>query len=89
VVGYVVFATFRILVCINILIMQLQLVSAATVNDISLLFSLSVCAFHIKYDNMKLHTNVGRWSVNVIELSHDRRHLDLGALRAFWDKLDK
>lgn len=48
-----------------------------------------VCAFHIKYDEMKLDTNVGRWAVHVIELSRTKRHLDRAALMVFWEKLDK
>jgi len=48
-----------------------------------------ICAFHIKYDEMKLDTNVGRWAVHVIELSRTKRHLDRAALMIFWEKLDK
>ncbi|XP_046995367.1 parafibromin [Schistocerca americana] len=48
-----------------------------------------VCAFHIKYDEMKLDTNVGKWAVHVIELSRTKRHLDRAALMVFWEKLDK
>jgi parafibromin len=51
--------------------------------------SFSVCAFHIKYDEMKLDANVGRWAVHVIELSRTKRHLDRAALMIFWEKLDK
>jgi parafibromin len=51
--------------------------------------SVSVCAFHIKFDDMKLDTNVSRWDVHVIELSHTKRHSDHGTLLTFWDKLDK
>jgi parafibromin len=69
--------------------MQLHLVSSATVDGGCLLFSVSVCAFHIKYDEMKLDTNVGRWAVHVIELSRTKRHLDRAALMTFWEKLDK
>ncbi|KAJ9591699.1 hypothetical protein L9F63_001786 [Diploptera punctata] len=48
-----------------------------------------ICAFHIKYDEMRLDTNVGRWAVHVIELSRTKRHLDRAALMVFWEKLDK
>ncbi|XP_075226203.1 cell division cycle 73 hyrax [Lycorma delicatula] len=48
-----------------------------------------ICAFHLKYDEMPLDTNVGRWSVTVIQLSRNRRHLDRAALMVFWEKLDK
>lgn len=49
----------------------------------------AVCAFHLKYDEMKLDSNVGKWAVNVIELSRTKRHLDRAALMSFWEKLDK
>ncbi|EEB15219.1 parafibromin, putative [Pediculus humanus corporis] len=48
-----------------------------------------ICAFHLKYDEMRLDTNVGKWAVNVIELSRTKRHLDRAALMLFWEKLDK
>lgn len=48
-----------------------------------------VCAFHLKYDEMKLDVNVGKWAVHVIELSRSKRHLDRAALMTFWEKLDK
>ena len=50
---------------------------------------ITVCAFHLKYDEMKLDTNVGKWAVHVIELSRSKRHLDRAALMTFWEKLDK
>ncbi|KAI4459288.1 cdc73 domain protein [Holotrichia oblita] len=48
-----------------------------------------VCAFHLKYDEMRLDANVARWAVTVIELSRTKRHLDRAALMVFWEKLDK
>ncbi|XP_018328277.1 parafibromin [Agrilus planipennis] len=48
-----------------------------------------ICAFHLKYDEMKLDANVARWAVTVIELSRTKRHLDRAALMIFWEKLDK
>lgn len=48
-----------------------------------------ICAFHLKYDEMKLDGNVGRWAVTVIELSRTKRHLDRAALMIFWERLDK
>ncbi|CAL8102625.1 unnamed protein product [Orchesella dallaii] len=47
-----------------------------------------ICAFHLKYDEMKLDANVGKWAVTVIQLSKIKRHLDRAALMAFWEKLD-
>ncbi|KAK9881909.1 hypothetical protein WA026_018103 [Henosepilachna vigintioctopunctata] len=48
-----------------------------------------VAAFHLKYDEMKLDSNVAKWAVTVIELSRTKRHLDRAALMIFWEKLDK
>ncbi|KAL1131818.1 hypothetical protein AAG570_011430 [Ranatra chinensis] len=48
-----------------------------------------ICAFHLKYDEMKLDSNVSRWAVCVIQLSRTKRHLDRAALMVFWEKLDK
>ncbi|CAG2102011.1 unnamed protein product [Medioppia subpectinata] len=45
-------------------------------------------AFHLKFDEMKLDTNVGKWSVEVIELSRNKRHLDRANLLKFWSMLD-
>lgn len=53
------------------------------------LFFLTVCAFHLKYDEMRLDANVARWAVTVIELSRTKRHLDRAALMIFWEHLDK
>lgn len=48
-----------------------------------------IAAFHIKYDEMRLDPNVGKWAVTVIELSRTKRHLDRAALMVFWEKLDR
>ncbi|CAB3367439.1 Hypothetical predicted protein [Cloeon dipterum] len=48
-----------------------------------------VCAFHLKWDEIKLDSNVARWAVNVIDLSRTKRHLDRASLMTFWEKLDK
>jgi parafibromin len=56
--------------------------------DLYVFCSVSVCAFHIRYDEMKLDANVGHWAVHVIEVSRAFRHLDRGALMS-WEKLDK
>lgn len=52
-------------------------------------FLFAVCAFHLKYDEMRLDANVARWAVTVIELSRTKRHLDRAALMIFWEHLDK
>ncbi|XP_022909418.1 parafibromin [Onthophagus taurus] len=48
-----------------------------------------ICAFHLKYDEMRLDANVGKWAVTVIELSRTKRHLDRAALMVFWEKMDR
>lgn len=48
-----------------------------------------ICAFHLKYDEMRIDTNVARWNVVVMELSRSKRHLDRATLMVFWEKLDK
>lgn len=48
-----------------------------------------ICAFHLKYDEMKLEANVARWAVTTIELNRGRRHLDRANLMKFWELLDK
>ncbi|XP_068628382.1 parafibromin [Battus philenor] len=49
----------------------------------------NICAFHLKYDEMKLDTNVARWAVTVLNLSRTKRHLDRAVLLGFWETLDK
>ncbi|XP_050443400.1 parafibromin isoform X2 [Adelges cooleyi] len=48
-----------------------------------------ICAFHLKFDEMKLDKNVANWAVNVLQISRTRRHLDRATLMVFWEKLDK
>lgn len=50
---------------------------------------LTVKAFHLKFDEMKLDNNVAKWSVEIIELSRSKRHLDRANLLKFWSKLDQ
>uniref|UniRef100_A0A6B2EFK9 Parafibromin n=1 Tax=Phlebotomus kandelakii TaxID=1109342 RepID=A0A6B2EFK9_9DIPT len=48
-----------------------------------------VCAFHLRFDEMKLDANVARWAVTVLNLSRTKRHLDRAVLMTFWEALDK
>ncbi|KAK2718704.1 parafibromin-like [Artemia franciscana] len=48
-----------------------------------------VKAFHIKFDDMPLDANVGKWAVTLINLSRNKRHLDRAAMLDFWEALDK
>lgn len=45
-------------------------------------------AFHLKWDEQKLDDNVGKWNVNILELSRNKRHLDKANLMKFWSSLD-
>ncbi|CAG9575725.1 unnamed protein product [Danaus chrysippus] len=49
----------------------------------------NICAFHLKFDELKLDANVARWAVTVLNLSRTKRHLDRAVLLAFWETLDK
>lgn len=48
-----------------------------------------VKAFHLKWIEMKLDANVGKWAVHVIELNRHKRHLDRANLLKFWEILDE
>uniref|UniRef100_A0A0K2U9A7 Hyrax [Apis mellifera] n=1 Tax=Lepeophtheirus salmonis TaxID=72036 RepID=A0A0K2U9A7_LEPSM len=48
-----------------------------------------VAAFHVKWDESNLEKNIANWSVNIIELSRNKRHLDRAKLMLFWEALDK
>lgn len=50
---------------------------------------IAVKAFHLKWDEMKLDANVSKWSVDVLELSRTKRHLDRANLLKFWGILDQ
>lgn len=47
-----------------------------------------ICAFHLKFDEQPLDKNISGWSVKILSLSQQKRHLDRAVLHAFWDKLD-
>lgn len=49
----------------------------------------NICAFHLKFDEIKLDGNVARWAVTVLNLSRTKRHLDRAVLLGFWETLDK
>lgn len=52
-------------------------------------FDLSVAAFHLRYDEMKLDANVAKWSVGILNVSRTKRHLDKAVFMHFWEQLDK
>jgi parafibromin len=47
-----------------------------------------ICAFHLKFDEQPLDKNIAGWSVKILSLSQQKRHLDRAVLHGFWDKLD-
>lgn len=46
-------------------------------------------AFHLKWDEITLDSNVAKWAVHVIQLSKQKRHLDRANLLNFWEVLDR
>uniref|UniRef100_A0A1A9VVX6 Parafibromin n=1 Tax=Glossina austeni TaxID=7395 RepID=A0A1A9VVX6_GLOAU len=48
-----------------------------------------ICAFHLRFSELKLDANVAKWSVTVLNLSQNKRHLDRAVLMTFWENLDK
>ncbi|XP_077492132.1 parafibromin-like [Amblyomma americanum] len=46
-------------------------------------------AFHLKWDEIALESNVAKWAVQVIQLSKQKRHLDRANLLNFWEVLDR
>lgn len=58
-------------------------------DDIQFQHFFSVQAFHIKFEEMNLDANIGKWAVHVINLSRERRHLDRARFLEFWEKLDR
>ncbi|CAF0846380.1 unnamed protein product, partial [Didymodactylos carnosus] len=45
-------------------------------------------AYHVKWSQLKTDANIAKWSVQLIELDQNKRHLDCARLRTFWDSLD-
>lgn len=46
-------------------------------------------AFHLKFDEAKLDSNVQKWNVEVLQISKTKRHLDKASMLRFWDIMDK
>ncbi|XP_025112540.1 parafibromin-like [Pomacea canaliculata] len=45
--------------------------------------------FHLKWKELPLDANVKKWSVHILNLDRNRRHLDRATLQEFWESLDK
>ena len=48
----------------------------------------AVKAYHVKWSQLKTDANIAKWSVHLIELDQNKRHLDCARVRTFWDSLD-
>nr|XP_002120818.2 parafibromin isoform X1 [Ciona intestinalis] len=46
-------------------------------------------AFHLKFLEQKMETNISKWNVHVLPLSEHKRHMDRAALLKFWEVLDR
>ncbi|KAG4081197.1 hypothetical protein HA402_000612 [Bradysia odoriphaga] len=46
-------------------------------------------AFHLRYSEMKLESNIANWHVTVLSLSRTKRHLGWPVLMTFWESLDE
>uniref|UniRef100_A0AC34FA13 Parafibromin n=1 Tax=Panagrolaimus sp. ES5 TaxID=591445 RepID=A0AC34FA13_9BILA len=48
-----------------------------------------VCGFHLKFEDAKLDANVAKWSVDVLSLSKQKRHLDKAIFIRLWQKIEQ
>jgi len=48
-----------------------------------------VCGFHLKFEDTKLDPNVAKWSVDVLQLSKTKRHLDKAIFIRLWQKIEQ
>ena len=48
-----------------------------------------VCGFHLKFEDAKLDPNVAKWSVEVLQLSKQKRHLDKAIFIRLWQKIEQ
>ncbi|XP_077986293.1 parafibromin-like [Glandiceps talaboti] len=46
-------------------------------------------AFHMRYDDIPLDSNVKKWDVHVLNIARNKRHLDRAILQKFWEIMDK
>jgi len=46
-------------------------------------------AFHVKFVEQKLESNVGKWNVHILNVSEHKRHMDRAVLGKFWEVLDR
>ena len=48
-----------------------------------------VQAFHLKFVEQKVESNISKWNVHIMQLSETKRHMDRAALLKFWEVLDR
>ena len=46
-------------------------------------------AYHLKFDDLKVDSNIQKWDVQVLEISRSKRHLDKASILRFWETLDR
>uniref|UniRef100_A0AC35TK76 CDC73_C domain-containing protein n=1 Tax=Rhabditophanes sp. KR3021 TaxID=114890 RepID=A0AC35TK76_9BILA len=49
----------------------------------------NVLGYHLKFDTDKPDVHIKQWSVNILDLSKTKRHLDKACLLKFWSTLDR
>lgn len=57
--------------------------------NVALFRKFLVKAYHLKWSQLKADPNISKWSVQLIELDQNKRHLDCARLRTFWETLDQ
>jgi len=50
---------------------------------------MTVKAYHLKWQELPLDANIKKWSVHVLNLDRQKRHLDRATLNQFWEILDR
>lgn len=53
-------------------------------SPLRLLRLLSVCAFHLHFDDEALHSNISNWRTHRLPISKSKRHGDRGVVLDFW-----
>ena len=72
-----------------LLLIEFEVCTSGFYLNFNNLFQLTVRAFHVKWLQLPLDNNIKKWSVHIIDLDQNRRHLDRAKLQEFWEVLDK
>ena len=73
----------------NIIIIIMFYVSIIVLYLMSFYLLFKVRAFHIQWAQLPLDNNIKKWSVHILSLDQNRRHLDRAKLQEFWESLDR